>query len=374
MRTAFHRGASPRWRAGLGSANLTGMRDPRFRPGLAAQAHRQLGLVTYPQAIAAGYTPAEIRRLISSDGWVTVRRGVFATREVWDVTPARGHAWLRDAAAHLLMTRAHLLSHDSAARGWGLALLRGDELSHITRPGVGGSRTEHGVKHHLARVQPARVGQISGIPVTGLARTGLDVAREHGFAAGVVTLDAARRLGATDVELRAELALMRSWPGVVQARAAYEFSDAGAESPGESLTRIALVELGLGHPVTQFAVEVDGRPAWCDLRVGCHVFEFDGRVKYRRRGDGGLATRALEEVLWQERLRENAIRAQGLGVSRIVWPESSRGRAAWSARAASLGVRPHRPASGQHAARSAGEVRRRPSPTSVAGRPSGAGP
>ena len=298
-----------------------GMRDSTFRPELAVPANRQLGLATYPQAIAAGYTPAEIRGLLSSGGWVTVRRGVFATRDSWDTETAGDRAWLRDAAAHLLMTRAHLLSHDSAARGWGLAQLRTGDLSHITRPGVGGSRTEFGVKHHLARVQPARVAHVWGLPVTGLARTALDIAREHGFAAGVVSLDAARRLGATDLEFRAELALMRSWPGVVQAPAAYEFSDIGAESPGESLTRIAVAELGLGPPVTQFAVAVGGKPAWCDLRVGCHVFEFDGRAKYRRLGEGGVATGTVEEVLWLEKRREDAIRAQGLGVSRVVWSE-----------------------------------------------------
>lgn len=336
-----------RWRRELLVGDAGRMRDPTFRPVLAVWAHRQFGLVTYAQAIAAGYTPAETRRLVASGRWVSVRRGVFSSHDQWATATREGRGWLRDVAAHLLMARAHLLSHDSAARGWGLALLGTNDLSHVTRPGVGGSRTEHGVKHHLARVQPARVGQIGGVPLTGLARTGLDVAREHGFEAGVVTLDAARRMNATATEFRAELALMRSWPGVVQARAAYEFSDPGAESPGESLTRIVVAELGVGHPTTQFAVEVAGRPAWCDLRVGCHVFEFDGRVKYRRADRGGLATRELEEVLWHEKLRENAIRAHGLGVSRIVWSElfgvARRGllerlRSEYSATAARLGT------------------------------------
>ena len=38
------------------------------------------------------------------------------------------------------MTRPHVMSHDSAARALGIPMLRpARELSHITRPGVGGS-------------------------------------------------------------------------------------------------------------------------------------------------------------------------------------------------------------------------------------------
>ncbi len=297
------------------------MRDAQLRPPLAAVARQQQGLVTRAQALASGYSAIEVRRLTETGAWTTVRRGVFTVGADWQAVPERDRDWLRDVAAHLTMTRPHLLSHDSAARAWGLPVLARTGLSHVTRPGVGGSRTEHGVKHHLSRVDPARTAQVGDIPVTGLARTGLDIAREHGFAAGVVTLDAVRRLHAPHLEFLAELALMRSWPGVTQARAAFAFSDGGAESPGESLTRIAVAELGVGSPVTQFAVEVDGWPAWCDVRVGCHVFEFDGRLKYRRPEDGGVASRAPEEIVWQEKLRENAIRRHGLGVSRIVWSE-----------------------------------------------------
>jgi hypothetical protein len=59
--------------------------------------------------------------------------------------------------------------------------------------------------------------------------------------------------------------------------------------------------------------------------VGGVVVEFDGRVKYERRGDpedGTVSDPA--EVLWLEKQREDAIRRLGHPVERVVWPELDR--------------------------------------------------
>ncbi len=82
-----------------------------------------------------------------------------------------------------------------------------------------------------------------------------------------------------------------------------------------------MTELGIGRPETQFPVRLSAGVAWTDLRVGCHVFEFDGRVKYRRIDQGGVAQRPAEEVVWEERNREREILGEGLGVSRVIWNE-----------------------------------------------------
>jgi hypothetical protein len=55
--------------------------------------------------------------------------------------------------------------------------------------------------------------------------------------------------------------------------------------------------------------------------VGCHVFEFDGRLKYVRAGEGGVASEPVEDVLWNEKKRQNEVCATGLGMSRIVWAD-----------------------------------------------------
>lgn len=303
---------------------------PEFRPELAAVASRQYGVVLRQQALAVGYTPAELRRLIGSGEWLPIRRGAYTMVDTWARGDDLAQWWLRDVAAHLTMAKPHALSHDSAARALGLPMLHPRVwLSHVTRPGVLGCRTEHGIRHHLGR-QPPTVLDLDGIRVTGLARTGLDIAREHGFKAGVVVLDECVRRGAPEREFVRELALMRSWPGVQSARAAYAFADPRAESPGESLLRILLAEMGIGDVEPQFAVALSGRVVWADLRVGCHLFEFDGRSKYTPVSEGGLAQTTPTDVVWAEKLRERDLGDVGLGVSRVVWDDLM-GPSAWMA-------------------------------------------
>lgn len=297
------------------------MRDGGFRPELAQCAEAQWGLVTRRQAIDCGYSAQEIRSRTQATGpWYVVRRGVYALRERWAAITDDERAWLRDVAAHLTMRLPAALSHDSAARALQLPMLRPKTpLSHVTRSGVLGTRTEWGVKHHLGREAPAETLPLGPLTVTGLARTSLDIAREHGFQAGVVAIDAARRRGATQRQFELELARMTRWPWVTVARRAWHFSDPGAESIAESLGRVFVDEAGLGEVSTQFAVDLDGRVVWCDLRVGCHLIEVDGRVKYRRVEEGGVATTDPGEVLWAEKLRERDVCSRGLGMSRLVW-------------------------------------------------------
>lgn len=309
----------------------------RVRPELRAIADRQHGLVTRAQAVRVGYRERELRTLTSVHGpWVPVRRGVYAERELVERATANrdGVAALRDRAAHLVMREPHLMSHDSAARAWGLPVLKPRrELVHVTREGVLGTRTEGGVKHHLTRLGLLGSRVIGGMRVTGLARTGVDLGREHGLTAGVVAIDAVRRRGVPMADLRAELELMRHWPHVTEARAAVDLSDPGAETPGESLTRLLVVESGIGPIESQFPFLLGNSVAWVDLLVGRHIIEFDGRVKFRRAGDGGVATRPIEDVLWDERARQNELCALGFGMSRVVWDELlGRQRAATMAR------------------------------------------
>lgn len=270
-----------------------------------------------------GYRAPELRGLTGvGGGWVTVRRGVYADREAWEALeqhsgPPLARAW----AAHLATGVEHVMSHDSAAHAWGLpVVLARSDLVHITRPGVWGSRTEHGIKHHLAMKFPAVVW-LDGLPVTDLARTAMDLAREHGRACGAAAADRAARWGVIDEDFDDVLADMKSWPGVTRSRHAAACADPGADTPGETLLRLMVLELGIGVPITQFPVPVASGVAWCDLRVGRHIFEFDGRRKYVGREDGGDADRTAEEVVWDEKVRERDVTAHGLGMSRVFWDD-----------------------------------------------------
>jgi hypothetical protein len=138
-----------------------------------------------------------------------------------------------------------------------------------------------------------------------------------GFEDGVVAADAALRLGATRRELRLALEPMTCWSRVTAARAAVEVADGGAQTIGESLLRLMVIELQVGTPQTQFVIAEAGRRTEVDLRVGRHLFEFAGRVKYLGREQGGVADEPPEEVVWREKRPEDWVRSAGGGLRHV---------------------------------------------------------
>ena len=284
---------------------------------------RNAGLLTRRQALEAGVPAHDIDRLVRCGAWIAVRRGVYALKHHWEsLDDHRGRPLLQARAASAAMLTPHVMSHDSAALELRMGILLPQPvLVHVTRFGDLGGRTEHGVKHHLAPFTPAQVVFIDGRPVLDAARTAADIAREHGATHGIVAADSARRLGVTDRDFDFVIAQMRNWPFVTVVRSVVEHSDGGSDSVGESLGRILVLELGIGRPQTQFGLTDGVVTIWCDLRVGRHIFEFDGRIKYRPVSAGGVASKTPDEVLWEEKQRQDFITGFKLGVSRIVWDD-----------------------------------------------------
>jgi hypothetical protein len=292
-------------------------------PDIAHTLAHQAGLITRRQALDTGMSDALVDGLVRTGRWVPVRRGVYMQADAWESLDAYdGRPRARARAAHLTMRAAHVLSHESAARELGLAILTPDEeIIHVTRRGVRGGRLEHGVKHHLAPYQRDQVLEVEGVPVLDAARTAADIAREHGYVHGTIACDAARQLGVRLGALWSAVEPMTCWPEVTVVRACIQDSDAGAESVGETLGRILLHELGLGPIQTQFELRDETGWARCDMRVGRQLFEFDGHKKYLRRDRGGLAVVDAEEVVWREKQREDWLRGYRLGMSRLVWAD-----------------------------------------------------
>jgi hypothetical protein len=294
-----------------------------MNPRLAAIAATQGGLFTIAQALKSGYSRADVRSRASALGpWLAIRRGVYAERELWSTLPEVEQWKLRDRAASLSMRKGHVMSHDSAARLQGLPMLHPrHDLIHVTRPGVGGSRTENGVRHHLGREKPPHNLDVDGLQVTALARTALDLGREHGFRAGVVACDAAMRRGVTHTDFSEHLALMSHWPHVRRARAASSYADPRAESMLESLGRLLVEDLGFGKPWPQFPLRIGDDVIWVDLVLGCQAYEMDGRIKYVAPERGGVAAEGAEAAIWEEKKRERLVRGEGLGLSRVLWED-----------------------------------------------------
>lgn len=286
---------------------------------LAAAAATQRGLFTAAQAVEAGYSPDEIARLRRAGGWIRIRRGIYIERSIWP-DDALGR--------HLLLLRAALLtlkgplaaSHTTGAAASGFALLDPDlSLVHVTREDAGSSRTCAGICHHNASLPSGHVTKADDVLVTSAARTAVDLARHLSFEAALVAVESALNQGKTAIsELRETLAYCVDWPGARAASRVVAFASPYSESPGETLGRAAFDALGVPPPDQQVLIfDLNGFVARSDYYWEAFhtVGEFDGKLKYVGAG-------VSDDVLYQEKLREDRLREAGLEVFRIGWVES----------------------------------------------------
>ncbi len=176
----------------------------------AAVAAANHGLITRAQALDAGMSPLSIKHALSSGELVSVRHGVYALGDVWaGLDEFGGRQRLRTRAAICTMRRDWVASHDSSAYEHGLAILEPpDPHVHVTRPGFTGAWTKNGVKHHLARFSPEQVVDTGDLRVLDLARTAVDIAREHGSPYGEIACDAVMRRGVERAQLEGAVAPM----------------------------------------------------------------------------------------------------------------------------------------------------------------------
>lgn len=268
-----------------------------------------------------GFSDQEIRREVRSGRWTRVTRGAFSAQPLDDARIR--HLRLVEAAVDRCSVDT-VVSHLSAAVLHDLPVLTVDltEQVEITRVARGGGTSRQRLHVRMCPLSPGDVVVVNGIPVTSLARTVVDVGRTRGFAQAVVVGDAALRAGLMGAELDRALADARHRPGVLAAARAVSFLDARSESPGESWSRALMHMESLPVPTLQRSVRDErglfvGRPdfVWEQLRV---IGEFDGRVKYGRDLNGG---RPPEDVVHQEKQREDALRSLGWSVARWTWAD-----------------------------------------------------
>jgi hypothetical protein len=291
------------------------------------------GLVTRGQVLDSGLSPSRLTDLLSTRRLLPVPdvRGVYVDASVWaELDDFRGRPLARVRAVMMTKARVWALSHDSAALVHRMPLLDPRRsLVHLTRAGYGGAWTRAGISHHYGRFAPGDLLEDpTGTRHLAIARTAVDLAREHGELAGLVACDWALRQGVGREKLIEAYLPMSHWPGVTHARAAVERADPRAENAAESLGRDLVEELGIGPVDAQFPILPEGRLFWCDLRVGNHVFEVQGKLKVTPVAHGGVARNPLTEVVWEDKKRARLIRAEGLGVSEILWEDFWGGRRA----------------------------------------------
>ena len=288
-----------------------------MHPLLRATADRQYGVFTAAQAVRAGHGHDEIRVLLSSGTWVRLRRGVYTTAEDLARRGREDHRIACWSALLFLGRPGAVVSHSSAARLHGLPVWSGiDTTVRLTDPVLW--RAGRGLRVNAAGIGPDEAVRIGGLPITSVARTLVDCAREWDLDDAVVAMDAALLAGLTRArELRGALVGQHSWPGTARARRAVGLADGRAESPLESRGRLRLVGAGLTPDELQVEIRVEGRlvavaDAWYEKAA--LVVEFDGRVKYTDPWRG----RDPRQVLWEEKRREDELRALDIRVVRVV--------------------------------------------------------
>jgi hypothetical protein len=277
-------------------------------------------LVLRQAALDQGFVDDEIARLRRRKTWTALQRGAYLVG-----TPA-----LDRRARHLLVVRATLaglrtpavVSHSSAAALHGLPLW-GVPLNqvHVTRRPPARTDSDTRLRSHAARLPDEDVVHVGSIPVTSVARTVVDLARVLPFAPALVVTDAALRdPGLSRDDLRTVLEAAAGTRGTRAARRVVEAADGRSESVGESRSRAIMIQLGLPLPDLQIEVRradgvLVGRSdfAWRAQRL---LGEFDGRVKY-----GRLLRPGQEpgDAVFEEKRREDALRAEGWGMVRWVW-------------------------------------------------------
>lgn len=283
------------------------------------------GIYLRRRLLAAGYDDHEVRRMLRDGSLHPIRRGAYVAYAPDDA--AAQHALLVRAALAELSPDA-VVSHVSAAvvhglRVWGVPL---DRVSVTRARRRSGARLGSRVHVHCAPLEVDEIGLVDGVQVTSVPRTVVDVARTVGFEQAVVVADAALEAGLADeTVLAAALARWRRWPGLPAARRAIGFATRGSGSVGESRSRVAIAMAGLPAPVLQWEVRrTDGSFVgrvdfgWPRQRT---VGEFDGRIKYGKLLGPGQDP---SDVVYEEKLREDALRAEDLGVVRWTWSDLMR--------------------------------------------------
>jgi len=300
-------------------------------PRLLEKMLSQGGVFSAGDAASCRYTRGDLRATVRTERWRELGRRVYTTREAWEAaeTPAARHRL--ELAARLLRCRPGTVAgHRSAAVAHGLPLLGAPPVVPIlTREGAqSGSRF---VK--VAQLPQSERVVVNALRSTSLDRSVVDISRGSSFRAAVVTADAALRQGLHPAVLLATAERWSHWPRGRRAVAVALFADGRAESPLESLGRVALHEQGVEPPELQVEVWLGGLliarvdHLWEELLC---IGEADGMGKYDEPG-----------ALRAEKRRQEALEQVGFEVVRYDWEDAYRRQAELAGRFRSGFARGH---------------------------------
>lgn len=290
------------------------------------------GFVTRPEILDSGYHDRDIRQARAIGMLWRIGPGLYAHSATYArLTPAQQHV-IRCRAVAQRLGDGIVLTHQSAAIMHGMPVWGVDlgEVQVTRRDGRRG-RHEAGVHHHIGRIGDSEIVEIDGALTASPSRTVWEVACAGSSESGLVTADGALHDGLTSHDsLRSVAGQFANWQGSRSARLALSLADGRSESPGESRSRHLFWRFGIPAPDLQLRiVDRDGRVvARTDFgwELYRHLAEFDGRIKY----DGTFRDSGFGTV-FDEKRREDLIRAEMWGLSRLIWSDLEAAAAASTA-------------------------------------------
>jgi hypothetical protein len=260
-------------------------------------------------AAALGVSRREIPRLVDLGLLVRLNRWVLVGKCVVERAaeqPKLGHALKLEVVQRRYPDAA--ASHESAALQLSLPVLVVPRFAIVTRAS-GAWRGGDNARVRIAPLPSHHVILVGGQRVTSAERTVVDVARNGSLAAAAVVGDAVMRSGVSRQDLMAIVDECSAWSDVGRCRRAIEFLDPLAESAFESMSRAKLHEGGVPAPESQVWLQgASGRWYRVDFywRHRRLIGEADGRQKYVDNPE-----RPVEEVVYEEKLREDDLRDAG---------------------------------------------------------------
>ncbi|MDO9591262.1 MAG: hypothetical protein Q7J04_08990, partial [Microcella sp.] len=257
---------------------------------------------------------------------VRVRRAVYVSADDWEPDNRAAVATLKARAAQARAAAPLVFSHTTAAHLLGLPIVGArDDALHVTNLEGSTRRTRHGIVwHSTSRPEAIEVQKHGDLIVTTPRQTALDLARSASAVTSFVVADAVAHAsrdpataGAWWEQRLAELGPIR---GSRRASTVLGLVTGLAESPLESLSLLRMHELGFQLPEQQIDVVTHRGLFRLDFgwEGGAIAGEADGRSKY-----GGVESPAqIEQRLWEEKLRHDAVREKVRAYPRWWWDDA----------------------------------------------------
>lgn len=271
----------------------------------------------------------ELYGAVRGGALVRIHPGAYLPADRWSALNVEERHLAQIHAARERYGEIGPFSHLSAAVLWGIPIVNAvPERVSVTMGPTSGGRSRTGIRRH-ASTRAVESRMRGGLRLTSPARTLVDVAMTQRLSTAVVALDHALREDLVTLEeLVGELGPVVRLRGAARARMAVELADRRAETPGESVSRVAIHVLGFESPDLQVEFRDDeGFVARSDfgwrLRRRWIAGEFDGFGKYLRSLDG----RDPGSIVVAEKLREDRMRRIDVGVARWGWSEARNLRA-----------------------------------------------